>query len=57
MSSLFYSIKENNVCRMCRHEKDRFKDACFCTQYGIIVSYGKTACKAYKPKQKKEVTA
>ena len=57
MSSLFYSIKENNVCRMCRHEKDRFKDACFCTQYGIIVSYGKTACKEYKPKQKKEVTA
>ena len=45
--------KGDNVCRTCQHAKDRFREACFCTNYGIMISYGKTKCKGYKPYPKK----
>ena len=46
--------KGDNVCRTCQHAKDHYKEACFCTNYGIMISYGKTKCKGHKPYPKKE---
>lgn len=40
---------KRNLCKMCRHSKDHFRDCCFCTEYGIIIAYGKTNCKGYQP--------
>lgn len=53
MSRPIWLIGEKNICKTCRNAKDRYKEACFCTQYGIIVSYGKTNCKGYDPYTKK----
>ena len=56
MSKLFYVINNPvNLCKGCQHSKDRFRENCYCVQYGIIISYGKKACKGYKPMRKTEV--
>lgn len=54
MSKPIWMIRDNNICKACQNGKDRFKEACYCTLYGIIVTYGKTKCKGYKPYPKKE---
>ena len=55
MSKLFYVINNPvNLCKGCQHSKDRYKESCYCVQYGIIISYGKKACKGYKAKKKME---
>lgn len=46
-----------NVCKECRFAKDRFRESCYCVQYGYIVTYGKTSCKGYKPLRKKDMEA
>ena len=30
-----------NRCKKCKHAKDRYGESCYCTQYGIIITYGK----------------
>ena len=47
-------INRSNICKTCRNAKDKYKEACFCTQYGIIIGYGKEKCKGYKSYPKKE---
>ena len=54
MSSLFYVINRQNICKSCRYSKDHFRESCYCVQYGFIVTYGKEKCKGYKPLTKKE---
>ena len=49
-----WHIKSSNICKTCQNGKDRYKESCFCTQYGIIVTYGKEKCKGYKSYPKKE---
>ena len=48
-----WNINSSNICKTCRNAKDRYKESCFCTQYGIIVTYGKEKCKGYKSYPKK----
>lgn len=55
MSRPIWLINDRNICKTCQNGKDRYKDACFCTCYGIIISYGKTACKGYNPYPKKKM--
>ena len=52
MSRPIWMIKESNICKACSHSKDRFKESCYCTMYGIIVTYGKSKCKGYDPFRK-----
>ena len=52
MSKPIWMIKESNICKTCRNSKDRFKESCYCTMYGIIVTYGKSKCKGYDPFRK-----
>ena len=40
-------ISAGNICKICQHGKDRYKEACFCDLYGVMVSYGKTKCKGF----------
>ena len=54
MSTPIWIINNTNICKTCQNSKDRYKESCFCTQYGIIVTYGKTKCKGYTPHQKKD---
>ena len=54
MSKPIWMIRETNICKTCSHSKDRFKESCYCTMYGIIVTYGKSKCKGYEPYHKKE---
>lgn len=44
-----------NLCKGCRFAKDRFRESCFCVQYGIIITYGKKTCKGYKPLRKQDI--
>ena len=43
-----YLIPKKNICQSCRNAKDKFRESCYCVQYGIIVTYGKTKCKGYE---------
>ena len=52
MSKPIWMIRETNICKTCNHSKDRFKESCYCTMYGIIVTYGKNKCKGYDPFRK-----
>ena len=52
MSKPIWMIRETNICKTCSHSKDRFKESCYCTMYGIIVTYGKKKCKGYEPCRK-----
>ena len=52
MSKLIWIIRESNICKTCSNSKDRFKESCYCTMYGIIVTYGKNKCKGYEPFRK-----
>ena len=52
MSKPIWMIRETNICKTCNHSKDRFKESCYCTMYGIIVTYGKSKCKGYEPYRK-----
>lgn len=55
MSKLFYEDRNRvNLCKKCQYAKDGFRDSCFCLEYGIIVTYGKTACNGYKFMRKTE---
>jgi hypothetical protein len=47
-------IRDANICKTCSHSKDRFKESCYCTMYGIIVTYGKSKCNEYEPCHKKD---
>lgn len=52
MSKPIWMFRESNICKGCRHSKDRFKESCYCTMYGIIITYGKSKCKGYDPFRK-----
>ena len=52
MSKQIRIIRDSNICKVCSHSKDRFKESCYCTMYGIIVTYGKSKCKGYDPFRK-----
>ena len=52
MSRPIWLINDKNICKTCQNSKDRFKESCYCTQYGIIVTYGKGKCKGYDPFRK-----
>ena len=52
MSKPIWMIRETNICKTCSNSKDRFKESCYCTMYGIIVTYGKSKCKEYDPFRK-----
>lgn len=38
-----------DVCRRCKHAKDKGHNSCYCVKYGIIIGYGKTHCVSYEP--------
>lgn len=50
-------MSDTNVCCACRFSKDRFRDSCYCVQYGMIIGYGKKTCKGYKPMTRKDMEA
>ena len=52
MGRPIWIINNTNICKTGLHSKDRFKESCYCTMYGIIVTYGKSKCKGYKPFRK-----
>ena len=52
MSKPIWIIRESNICKNCSNSKDRFKESCYRTMYGIIVTYGKSKCKGYDPFRK-----
>ena len=52
MGSPIWIVNNKNICKACRNSKDRFKESCYCTMYGIIVTYGKSKCKGYEPFRK-----
>ena len=52
MGSPIWIVNNKNICKACRHSKDRFKESCYCTMYGIIVTYRKSKCKGYEPCRK-----
>ena len=54
MSTLFHVINRTNLCKGCEYAKDRFRESCYCTMYGIIITYGKEKCKGYEPMKKQE---
>lgn len=43
------------VCKDCEYSKDRFKESCYCTKYGIIIGFSKEYCVSYKPERGKGV--
>ena len=54
MSRPIWIIEDSNICKTCQHSKNRFKESCYCTMYGIIVTYGKRKCKDYEQIRKQE---
>ena len=54
MGSPIWIVNNKNICKACRHSKDRFKESCYCTMYGIIISYGKKKCNSYERVKAKE---
>lgn len=45
-----------NLCKQCPYAKDSYGDACYCTMYGYIVSFGKEKCRGYEQIRKPEGT-
>ena len=37
------------VCRDCIHAKDKGRNSCYCTKYGIIIGYSKIYCVSHEP--------
>lgn len=54
MSNPIWMLKDSNICKTCSHSKDRFKESCYCTMYGFILTNGKRKCKGYEPCHKKD---
>lgn len=50
--------EQQTLCDRCQWAKDkcvsRWAKACYCTQYGIIISYPKERCKGFKHGQVSE---
>ena len=42
------------ICRACKHAKDKHNGSCYCTQYGIIIGYSKTQCRGFEREQVQE---
>lgn len=52
MSKIYYPVFDGNICKTCANAKDRFRESCFCTEYGIMIAYGKRDCNGYDRKRK-----
>ena len=52
--SNFFPKDRQNICNICRYAKDRFRESCYCTMYGIIISFGKVKCKGYEQVRQSE---
>ena len=39
---------EEAICMKCRFARDRFRESCYCTKYGIIIGYSKKECRGYE---------
>ena len=36
------------ACKSCVYARDRWRDSCYCTRYGVILYHGKRMCKGYE---------
>ena len=54
MNKVYYQQDSVNVCKTCEHAKDKFRNACYCKLYGIIVSHGKRECEYYEQVRQQE---
>lgn len=45
------NIKSLEICRRCKHAKDRFGASCYCTKYGIVIGYSKRDCGGFELEQ------
>ena len=52
--SKFFPKNRQNICNSCKWSKDRFRESCYCTMFGIIISYGRADCRGYEQIQKQE---
>ena len=41
----------DSVCASCAHARQKFRESCYCVQYGITIGYGKIDCKGWKREQ------
>lgn len=48
------NVRGINLCKQCPYAKDRHGEACYCTMYGYIVSFGKEKCHGYEQVRKQE---
>ena len=47
-------IEKDGACLDCEYAKQKFRESCYCTQYGIIIGYSKRECKGYKKEELNE---
>ena len=41
-------IEPDSACTDCQYAKQKFRDSCYCTRYGIIIGYSKKDCKGWE---------
>lgn len=46
-----YAREPELLCPKCEHARQKFRESCFCTQYGIIIGYSKTICGGFEREQ------
>jgi hypothetical protein len=44
-------ITPDSVCANCAYAKQKFRESCYCTHYGITIGYGKIDCRGWKREQ------
>ena len=49
-----YAREPDLLCMKCEHAKQRFRESCYCTKYGIIIGYSKTICGGFEREQVRE---
>ena len=47
-------IEKDGVCLDCEYAKQKFRESCYCTRYGIIIGYSKMECTGYKKEELNE---
>ena len=53
---VYFPTNRKNLCNTCKCAKDKFRESCYCTKYGIIITYGKAECRGYEQVRESEDT-
>ena len=47
--------EHREICRNCRHARDRFGGSCYCIKYGYIIGFSKKECRGYEHHEREQV--